>query len=84
MIPLTPAEIAGIVSGRVHDIREPQSTVTGPVVKDSREVRPGSLFVAFGGARVDGHDLLDLLGEGDARAGGLRQGAGRGHHGLLR
>ncbi|SFK05207.1 UDP-N-acetylmuramoyl-tripeptide--D-alanyl-D-alanine ligase [Streptomyces pini] len=57
MIPLTPTEIAGIVSGRVHDIPDPEPTVTGPVVKDSREVRPGALFVAFGGARVDGHDF---------------------------
>ncbi|SEP68451.1 UDP-N-acetylmuramoyl-tripeptide--D-alanyl-D-alanine ligase [Streptomyces radiopugnans] len=57
MIPLTLAEIADVVSGRVHDIPDPESTVTGPVVKDSREVRPGALFVAFAGARVDGHDF---------------------------
>lgn len=25
---------------------------------DSREIKPGSLFVAFGGTRVDGHDYL--------------------------
>ncbi|GAA2412403.1 UDP-N-acetylmuramoyl-tripeptide--D-alanyl-D-alanine ligase [Streptomyces glaucosporus] len=57
MIPLTLAEIADVVSGRAHDTPDPGATVTGPVVKDSREVRPGALFVAFAGARVDGHDF---------------------------
>ncbi|MGK5449482.1 UDP-N-acetylmuramoyl-tripeptide--D-alanyl-D-alanine ligase [Streptomyces radiopugnans] len=67
MIPLTLAEIADIVSGRVHDIPDPESTVTGPVVKDSREVRPGALFVAFAGARVDGHDFAArAVGDGAA------------------
>ncbi|MTE18645.1 UDP-N-acetylmuramoyl-tripeptide--D-alanyl-D-alanine ligase [Streptomyces sp. TRM43335] len=57
MIPLTLAEIVEAVSGRPHDIPDPGATVTGPVVKDSREVVPGALFVAFAGARVDGHDF---------------------------
>nr|WP_203675181.1 MULTISPECIES: UDP-N-acetylmuramoyl-tripeptide--D-alanyl-D-alanine ligase [unclassified Streptomyces] len=40
----------------MHDIPEPGTRVTGPVVIDSREVVPGALFAAFAGERVDGHD----------------------------
>ncbi|HEX5566872.1 MAG TPA: UDP-N-acetylmuramoyl-tripeptide--D-alanyl-D-alanine ligase [Streptomyces sp.] len=57
MIPLTLAEIADVVSGRTHGIPDAGRTVTGPVVIDSREVRPGALFAAFRGTRVDGHDF---------------------------
>ncbi|MGK5631204.1 UDP-N-acetylmuramoyl-tripeptide--D-alanyl-D-alanine ligase [Streptomyces sp. URMC 123] len=56
MIPLSLAEITEIVSGRAHDIPDPGQRVTGPVVIDSREVRPGGLFAAFAGERADGHD----------------------------
>ncbi|MCA9969308.1 MAG: hypothetical protein KC425_03785, partial [Anaerolineales bacterium] len=35
--------------------REPAVT---SVVVDSRQVRPGSLFVAFPGEKVDGHDFV--------------------------
>jgi UDP-N-acetylmuramoyl-tripeptide--D-alanyl-D-alanine ligase len=57
MIPLSLAEIADVVSGQPHDIPDPRAQVTGPVVIDSREVGPGSLFAAFAGERVDGHDF---------------------------
>jgi UDP-N-acetylmuramoyl-tripeptide--D-alanyl-D-alanine ligase len=57
MIPLSLAEIAAVVSGQQCDIPDPDVRVTGPVVKDSRDVVPGSLFTAFTGARVDGHDF---------------------------
>lgn len=57
MISLSLAEIASIVGGQQYDIPDPDIQVTGPVVKDSREVRPGGLFVAFAGERVDGHDF---------------------------
>ncbi|MEE1943340.1 UDP-N-acetylmuramoyl-tripeptide--D-alanyl-D-alanine ligase [Streptomyces sp. TRM 70361] len=59
MIPMTLAEIADAVGGRVHDTADGQAVpaVTGPVVRDSREVRPGALFVAFAGERADGHDF---------------------------
>ncbi|UGY90877.1 UDP-N-acetylmuramoyl-tripeptide--D-alanyl-D-alanine ligase [Streptomyces gobiensis] len=57
MIPLSLAEIAAIVSGQPHDIPDPRVQVTGPVVIDSREAVPGSLFAAFAGERVDGHDF---------------------------
>ena len=56
MIALSLAEIAAVVGGQTHDIPDPSVQVTGPVVRDSREVGPGSLFVAFVGERVDGHD----------------------------
>ena len=57
MIPLTLAEVAHVVGGRTHDIPDSGVRVTGPVVRDSREVAPGALFVAFAGERVDGHDF---------------------------
>lgn len=59
MIALTLAEVAHAVGGSTHDIPDPGLPVSGPVVKDSREVCPGALFVAFAGARVDGHDFAD-------------------------
>ncbi|MFD7698683.1 UDP-N-acetylmuramoyl-tripeptide--D-alanyl-D-alanine ligase [Streptomyces caelestis] len=57
MIALSLAEIAEVVGGQTHDIPDPSVQVTGPVVRDSREAGPGSLFVAFVGERVDGHDF---------------------------
>ncbi|MER6996280.1 UDP-N-acetylmuramoyl-tripeptide--D-alanyl-D-alanine ligase [Streptomyces sp. NPDC000410] len=56
MIALSLAEIAEIVGGQTYDIPDPAVRVTGPVVRDSREVESGSLFAAFVGERVDGHD----------------------------
>ncbi|MCT2593379.1 UDP-N-acetylmuramoyl-tripeptide--D-alanyl-D-alanine ligase [Streptomyces sp. N2-109] len=57
MIPLSLAEIAAAVSGQQRDIPDPDIRVTGPVVYDSRKVAPGSLFAAFDGEHVDGHDF---------------------------
>ncbi|TQK43926.1 UDP-N-acetylmuramoyl-tripeptide--D-alanyl-D-alanine ligase [Streptomyces sp. SLBN-118] len=59
MIVLSLAEIAEIVSGQSYDIPDPDLRVTGPVVTDSRAVRPGSLFAAFAGENVDGHDYAE-------------------------
>ncbi|ROT31219.1 UDP-N-acetylmuramoyl-tripeptide--D-alanyl-D-alanine ligase [Micromonospora sp. HM5-17] len=56
MIPMTLAEIAAAVGGRLA-ADDPDLTVTGPVEFDSRVIRPGGLFVAFPGERVDGHDF---------------------------
>ncbi|MGW6461047.1 UDP-N-acetylmuramoyl-tripeptide--D-alanyl-D-alanine ligase [Streptomyces sp. NPDC055078] len=56
MIALSLAEVAEIVGGQSYDIPDPAAEVTGPVVIDSREVRPGALFTAFAGERVDGHE----------------------------
>ncbi|PWI43422.1 UDP-N-acetylmuramoyl-tripeptide--D-alanyl-D-alanine ligase [Streptomyces sp. ICBB 8177] len=57
MIALTLAEVAQAVGGSTHDIPDPSLPVSGPVLTDSRLVVPGSLFVAFDGERVDGHDF---------------------------
>jgi UDP-N-acetylmuramoyl-tripeptide--D-alanyl-D-alanine ligase len=57
VIPLSLAEVARAVGGSTHDIPDDALLVTGPVVRDSREVVPGALFVAFAGERVDGHDF---------------------------
>ncbi|WP_229867642.1 Mur ligase family protein, partial [Streptomyces chryseus] len=59
MIALSLAEIAGITGGQSHDIPDSGLQVTGPVVIDSREVEPGSLFAAFAGEKVDGHDYAE-------------------------
>ncbi|MFJ6567049.1 UDP-N-acetylmuramoyl-tripeptide--D-alanyl-D-alanine ligase [Streptomyces sp. NPDC091292] len=65
MIALSLAEIATVVGGQTHDIPDPSVRVTGPVVRDSREVVPGSLFVALAGERVDGHDFAaDVVAAG--------------------
>ncbi len=64
MISMTLAEIAHVVGGKTSpgagDVR-----VTGAVEYDSRACGPGSLFVAFPGEKVDGHDYA-----GTALAGG--------------
>lgn len=57
MIPLTLAEIAEATGGQPHDIPDPGVRVTGPVVIDSRQAAEGSLFAAFDGEHVDGHDF---------------------------
>lgn len=57
MISLSLAEIARITGGQMHDIPDAGAAVTGAVVMDSRQVRPGGLFVAFAGERADGHDF---------------------------
>ncbi|MCS7478355.1 UDP-N-acetylmuramoyl-tripeptide--D-alanyl-D-alanine ligase [Umezawaea endophytica] len=62
MIRLSLAEIATIVGGTVHvparDVNAEEVTVTSSVEYDSREIRPGGLFVALPGVRVDGHEFV--------------------------
>jgi UDP-N-acetylmuramoyl-tripeptide--D-alanyl-D-alanine ligase len=55
MIPLTLAEVAAAVDGRLV-AADPDARVTGSVEFDSRKVTSGGLFVAFPGEKVDGHD----------------------------
>ncbi|MFE2439978.1 UDP-N-acetylmuramoyl-tripeptide--D-alanyl-D-alanine ligase, partial [Streptomyces sp. NPDC059409] len=69
MITLSLAEIAEVVGGRMHDIPDASAEVTGPVVRDSREAGPGSLFVAVGGERVDRHHIAAPVVESGAVAG---------------
>jgi UDP-N-acetylmuramoyl-tripeptide--D-alanyl-D-alanine ligase len=56
VIPLSLERIAEITRGTILGA-PPEATITGPVVIDSRAVRPGALFVAVRGERVDGHDF---------------------------
>lgn len=56
MIPLSLAEIAEVVGGRLHNT-DGTPVVTGTVEFDSRKVGAGGLFVAVPGERVDGHDF---------------------------
>lgn len=58
MIAMTAAEIAAATGGVLRpQTLAPSTVVTGPVVVDSRQVAPGSLFVALPGEHVDGHDF---------------------------
>jgi UDP-N-acetylmuramoyl-tripeptide--D-alanyl-D-alanine ligase len=57
LITLTVAEMARIVGGEIHG--DPSQEVTGTAVIDSREAKPGDLFVAFAGENVDGHDFAE-------------------------
>ncbi|MFE9121079.1 UDP-N-acetylmuramoyl-tripeptide--D-alanyl-D-alanine ligase [Streptomyces sp. NPDC007172] len=68
MIALSLAEIAEIVGGQPHDIPDPSVQVSGPVVIDSRQVAAGSLFAAFAGENVDGHDYAQRAFEAGAVA----------------
>ncbi|MFI6264252.1 UDP-N-acetylmuramoyl-tripeptide--D-alanyl-D-alanine ligase [Micromonospora sp. NPDC051006] len=67
MIPLTLAEVATAVDGRLVDA-DPDARVTGPVEFDSRKVSAGTLFVAFPGEKVDGHDYAAAAVEAGAVA----------------
>ena len=57
MIPMTLAEVAGVVGGRIAD-GDADIVVTGAAA-DSRDVQPGSIFACIRGQRVDGHDFVD-------------------------
>ncbi|HEY5016083.1 MAG TPA: Mur ligase family protein, partial [Streptosporangiaceae bacterium] len=57
MIPLSVAELAEITGAALDEVPDAGAVVTGPVVIDSREVEPGSLFAALPGTRADGHDF---------------------------
>ncbi|MGD0686477.1 MAG: UDP-N-acetylmuramoyl-tripeptide--D-alanyl-D-alanine ligase [Streptosporangiaceae bacterium] len=57
MIPLSLARIAGLTGAALDRIGSPAAMVTGPVIIDSRQAVPGSLFAALPGARADGHDF---------------------------
>ena len=56
MIPLTVAEIASITGGTFAVEAAAATSVTGPVVIDSRQAGPGALFAALPGEHADGHD----------------------------
>lgn len=54
-VALTLADVVeGLTGERVEGLRQPVSTT----VIDSRDARPGALFVAFKGEQADGHDYV--------------------------
>jgi UDP-N-acetylmuramoyl-tripeptide--D-alanyl-D-alanine ligase len=55
VIPLSVADIAAATGAQLAHVTDADVLVTGPVVIDSREVVPGSLFAALPGTRTDGH-----------------------------
>ncbi|WP_330182007.1 UDP-N-acetylmuramoyl-tripeptide--D-alanyl-D-alanine ligase [Nocardia sp. NBC_01503] len=57
MIEMTLREIAEIVGGTLHDVPDPDTTVTGAAEFDSRRITPGDLFLALPGEHTDGHDF---------------------------
>ena len=57
MIPLSVRQMATITGAEQHLVADPAALVTGPVIIDSRQAVPGSLFAALPGARADGHDF---------------------------
>ena len=61
MIPCSPREIADAVGGRLLQEGEAVTRVS----TDSRDIRPGDLFVPLVGERFDGHSYIDMaLGMG--------------------
>ena len=71
MIPMTLAEIAGVLSGDLAaaDGPAPEDVrVTAAATLDSRDVEPGGLFVALAGESADGHDFAAAAGAAGAVA----------------
>ncbi|MEN9687558.1 MAG: hypothetical protein RL381_570 [Actinomycetota bacterium] len=62
MISMKASEIAAVIHGSLHG---EDVTVSAPAVIDSRNATQGSLFLAFKGEHVDGHDYIN-----DARSRG--------------
>ncbi len=58
-------DIGKIVSGRVEG--DTSATITGFVV-DSRDAKPGDVFIALPGDRADGHDFVGAAAEAGAAA----------------
>jgi len=57
VIPLSIAQLVEITGGALDEVPDARAVVAGPVVIDSREAQPGSLFAALPGTRSDGHDF---------------------------
>jgi len=57
VIPLSVAQLAEITGAALDEVPDARAVVAGPVVIDSREAQPGSLFAALPGTRADGHDF---------------------------
>jgi UDP-N-acetylmuramoyl-tripeptide--D-alanyl-D-alanine ligase len=57
VIPLSVAQLAEITGGVLQEVPDARAEVSGPVVIDSREARPGSIFAALPGDYADGHEF---------------------------
>jgi len=57
VIPLSVGQLTALLGARPDRAGDPAALVTGPVVIDSRQAEPGSLFAALPGERADGHDF---------------------------
>src|SRR5690606_29468962 len=68
VIELSLGEIAEATGGQVHPPEASTTRVTASVVTDSREVDPGSLYVARRGEHADGHDYVGQAAERGAVA----------------
>ena len=71
MIPTSLAALAEITGGSLAGICDADAAaliLDGPVVTDSREAEPGSLYVARVGAVADGHDFIAGAAARGARA----------------
>ncbi|MGV2984094.1 UDP-N-acetylmuramoyl-tripeptide--D-alanyl-D-alanine ligase [Microbacterium sp. AGC85] len=68
MIALTLAEIAAITGGdlRLADLDTPETTVSGVVDTDSRNMTAGGVFIAKPGAETDGHRFVAAAAHGGA------------------
>jgi UDP-N-acetylmuramoyl-tripeptide--D-alanyl-D-alanine ligase len=58
--------LAEVVTGEI--VGDPDDVVVNGIAVDSRDVEPGSLFVAFSGERTDGHLFLGDAIDAGARA----------------
>jgi UDP-N-acetylmuramoyl-tripeptide--D-alanyl-D-alanine ligase len=67
MIATSLAHIAEVVGGRLCDVADSSVEVLS-VCSDTRQVAPGTLFVALEGTRVDGHDFAAQAVEAGAVA----------------
>lgn len=65
---MTLRDAAQIVGGRLTAAADPDAVISGPVEFDSRKVRPGGLFLALPGERVDGVDFIPAALEAGAVA----------------
>ncbi len=71
MIPMTLDAVADTTGGRLHGCTPDEAAaivVDGPVVTDSREAAPGSLYVARVGEQADGHEFVPGAAKGGAVA----------------
>jgi UDP-N-acetylmuramoyl-tripeptide--D-alanyl-D-alanine ligase len=53
-MPRAVRQVTALLGARPDRVTDPAALVTGPVVIDSRQAEPGSLFAALPGERADG------------------------------